>query len=182
MRKEKSFFSFTTHYTRMDKTEKREFSHKKFLFHYVPFIECECALMKITTQFDYAVVDGAMGKMLRFFCAHREEHDRSRACVQAFFSYFFLPNTAATKFLCSHLVLCLIFPYSLVGLKRKAHNHEECARKALQTVCSFGNEQCCCQKIHWMPSGILVKFSLRPSLFYFLFFIPFTHNDNTPAD
>lgn len=166
----------------MDKTEKREFSHKKFLFHYVPFIECECALMKITTQFDYAVVEGAMGKMLRFFCAHREEHDRSRACVQAFFSYFFLPNTAATKFLCSHLVLCLIFPYSLVGLKRKAHNHEECARKALQTVCSFGNEQCCCQKIHWMPSGILVKFSLRPSLFYFLFFIPFTHNDNTPAD
>ena len=68
--------------------------------------------MKITTQFDYAVVDGAMGKMLRFFCAHREEHDRSRACVQAFFSYFFSPtqqqqNSGALISFCASIFLIL---------------------------------------------------------------------------
>lgn len=99
----------------MDITEKREFSHKNFLFNYVPFIECECALMKITTQFDYAVDDGAMGKMLRFFVL-TEKNMIAPALAFKDFSHIFHPHTAATKLLCSHLVMCLIFPFSLFEL------------------------------------------------------------------
>ena len=40
---------------------------KNKVLRYSLLSKCECALMKITVQFDYAVDDGAMEKMLRFF-------------------------------------------------------------------------------------------------------------------
>lgn len=70
-KEKKELFFYHSLYKNGVKTEKREFSHKNFLL-WCALFECECALMKITSQFDYAVVDGAMGKMLRFLCSHEK--------------------------------------------------------------------------------------------------------------
>lgn len=140
--------------------------------------------MKITTQFDYAVVDGAMGKMLRFFCAHREEHDRSRACVQAFFSYFFLPHTAATKFLCSHLVASIFLILSLDC--REKHITMKSVREKHFKRCALSETNHVVAKKNTLDALRHLACDVFSSSFFillsFFLFIPFTHNDNTPAD
>lgn len=72
--------------------------------------------MKITTQFDYAVVDGAMGKMLRFFVLTEKNMITAALAFENFFSRVFFslcalfsPHTAATTFPCSHLLVLYIY-------------------------------------------------------------------------